>query len=75
MRGRIFENPDSTPHFATVNPHLSDAEIYETEKRMVADGWKPIPTAEEIEEQEICPACGYPKNIDGQHWGEPVNRE
>jgi len=24
---------------------------------------------------EICPHCGYPKDINGQHWGEDIKAD
>jgi hypothetical protein len=65
MRGTVFKHPDHIPHFATVDAKLSDGEIYEIEKRMIEDGWKPIPTVEEYFGKKF-PKCGVPI-IGNQH--------
>ena len=50
MRGTIFVHKDHNhkPRFVTVSQQLSDIEIYEAEKELIEQGYKPIPTQEEF---------------------------
>src|SRR5689334_11093554 len=50
MRGTIFahKDPNHKPRFSTVSHQLSDVEIFEVEKELIAGGYEPIPTAKEL---------------------------
>lgn len=54
MRGTIFRH--KTNHtFTTVNNNLSDTEIYESEKKLLAMGYEPMATPEEFFKTAMTP--------------------